>query len=137
MKILFLAQTPPPFHGQSIMQKYLVDEKWNWCVKKIIRLKYSKQHGEIGVFKFKKIIILLDIILKVWKERFKGKIDILYYPPTGSNKVAFYRDMITLILIRWCVKKIIFLFQAGGFSILHENLNLFEKFIAKKAYDNT
>ena len=134
MKILILAQTPPPSHGQSLMQQHLVNARWNWCDKRFIRLSYSKSINEVGIFSFKKIVILFKIIFKVWIEGIKGKIDILYYPPSGNNKIAFYRDVLTLVLIRWRTKKIIFQFHSGGFDNLINRLNTIEKLIAIKIY---
>ncbi len=136
MKILILAQTPPPFHGQSIMQQYLVHAKWKWCEKKFIRLDFSKSIEEVGNFNLKKVIKLFNIILKVWRIRLNGRLDILFYPPSGPHKIPFYRDILLLLFIRWCTKKIIFQFHAGGFDILYNKLNLIEKFWALKAYNN-
>ena len=131
MKILILAQTPPPFHGQAIMQKYLVDAKWDWCVKKHIRLKYSSEINEVGKFKLSKIFELVKIVFKVWKERIKGEIDLISYPPSGPNRIPFYRDVATLLLIRWTTKKIIFHFHAGGINNLLEKLSPIENMLAK------
>ncbi len=130
MKIIILAQTPPPYHGQAIMQKYLVDTEWDWCEKIHLRMDYSNEIDEIGKFKLSKIIALFKIVLRVWKERIKGQIDVIYYPPAGPNKIPFYRDIITLLLIRWTTKKIIFHFHAGGINKLLEKLNPVEKFFA-------
>jgi len=131
MKILILAQTPPPFHGQAIMQKYLVDANWDWCVKKHIRLSYSNEINEVGKFRYSKIYSLFKIILAVWRERLKGKIDLLYYPPAGPNRIPFYRDIITLFFIRCLSKKIVFHFHAGGINDLLKKLNPVERLLAK------
>lgn len=135
MKILILAQTPPPYHGQAIMQKYLADANWNWCDKKFIRLNYSKSSESVGKFTPLKVFKLFIVVFKVWKENFNSKIDILFYPPSGPNKIPFYRDVLTLLLIRKCTKKIIFQFHAGGFDKLYNNLNRAEKFFALKIYN--
>jgi glycosyltransferase involved in cell wall biosynthesis len=133
-KVLILAQTPPPYHGQSIMQQALVNIKWKWCVKKFIRLIYSKNSEDIGRFSFLKILKLLVIIIEVWSERLKGRINILFYPPASPNRIPFYRDAATLLLTRWCAGKTVFHFHAGGFDKLYNKLNGFEKLIAEKTY---
>ncbi len=130
MKILILAQTPPPFHGQAIMQKYLVDAKWDWCVKTHIRMNYSGEINEIGKFKISKVISLSKLVLKVWKERLKSKIDVIYYPPAGPDRIPFFRDIVTMLLIRWTARKIVFHFHAGGINRLLSRLNAIEKLIA-------
>ena len=134
MEIIIIAQTPPPFHGQSIMQQRLIDVKWDWCEKKFIRLDYSESISEVGKFAFIKVIKLLRIVLKVWIERLKGKIEILFYPPASPNRIPFYRDAATLLLTRWCAKKTIFHFHAGGFDMLYNKLSGFEKLIAERTY---
>lgn len=136
MRILILAQTPPPFHGQSIIFKCLSLADWDWCQKKLIRLNYSDTISEIGKISVKKVIRLFIIVLNVWKQRIRGKIDILFYPPTGFNKIPLYRDIITLILVRWCSKRIIYHFEAGGFGSLSNKLNTFQNYFALKAYKN-
>ena len=123
MKILILAQIPPPFHGQAIMQKYLVDAKWEWCEKIHIPLNYSNSISEIGIFRIKKIFRLFSIISKVWNERLRGKIDLIYYPPAGPHRIPIYRDIITLFFIRKCSKKIIFHFHAGGLNEFFQKLS--------------
>jgi len=131
MKILILAQTPPPFHGQAIMQKYLVDAKWDWCEKKHIKLNYSDKISEVGKFKFSKIFSLFKIVFAVWSERLKGEIDLLYYPPAGPNRIPLFRDIVTLLLTKWTAKKIIFHFHAGGINELLERLSPIENMLAK------
>lgn len=133
-KIVFLLQTPPPFHGQSIMQKYLVDYDLNWCIKKHIKMNFSGEISHIGKFQFIKIIRAFKIIFIVFKERLMGKIDLIYYPPSSPQKIPFYRDILILMFIRLFTKKIIFHFHAGGFDILYNSLNHIEKFIAKLVY---
>jgi glycosyltransferase involved in cell wall biosynthesis len=137
MKIVILAQTPPPYHGQSIMFSYLAEVSWDWCDKQLIRLDYSSTVAEVGKFSLKKVMKLFYVVLRVWKQRIKGKIDILFYPPAGSNRIPFYRDVVTLALIKWCSKKIIFHFHAGGFDLLYKEFNPFEKFLASAVYKNS
>lgn len=136
MKILILAQIPPPYHGQSIMQQYLVNASWEWCEKQFIRLNFSKSIEEVGNFRLKKIVDAFRIILKVWKIRLNKDIDVLFYPPAGPNKVPFYRDILLLFFIRRCTRKIIFHFHSGGFDLLLSKLNPLQKFFALKVYNN-
>ena len=134
MKILILAQTPPPLHGQSIMLQHLVNAKWNWCEKQFIRLNFSRSIEEVGNFGIRKIIKAISVILRVLKIRLFGQIDILFYPPSGPNKIPFYRDFLLLFFIRRLARKIIFQFHAGGFDLLLNKLNSSEKFLALKVY---
>ncbi|MEJ2615463.1 MAG: glycosyltransferase family 4 protein [Ignavibacteriaceae bacterium] len=136
MKILILAQIPPPYHGQLIMQQYLVNATWEWCEKIFVQLDFSKSAAEVGNFRFNKIFRLINIVIKVWRIRLKGKPDIIFYPPSGPHKIPFYRDVLILVFTRWCTRKIVFQFHAGGFDILLKKLNPIEKHLAHIAYKN-
>jgi glycosyltransferase involved in cell wall biosynthesis len=70
----------------------------------------------------------------VWLLRAKGKIDVLYYPPAGPHRVPFYRDLLTLCLVRSCAGRIVFHFHAGGFDQLPDNLSFFECVLARIVY---
>lgn len=133
-RILVIAQTPPPFHGQSVMQQYLVDSTWGWCKKDFIRLDVSDDISSVGTFKIKKIIKLFNIYIRVIKYRLKGKIDLVYYPPASPNRVPFYRDLMILPLVRVLSKKIVFHFHAGGFDKLYGKLNFVERKLASCIY---
>ncbi len=132
-RILILAQTPPPYHGQALMQELLVKSSWNWADKKHIRLEFSDNFSNVGKFQFNKILKLFIVILKVHKYRIHGPIDLLYYPPTGTYLVPTLRDIILLLCIRWTTKKVAFHFHAGGF----DNSRNFPviKYFAKIAYN--
>jgi len=134
MKVLILAQTPPPYHGQAVMQASLVKAVWNWCDKIHIRLDYSDSIENVGKLRFAKLAKLVAVVVKVYKERAKGKVDVLFYPPAGPHRVPFYRDFLTLFLVRWCTEKVVFQFHAGNFNGLFDKLNTLEKILAKAAY---
>lgn len=135
-KILLLAQTPPPFHGQAIMQQYLVDAEWSWCKKEHIRLNYSDNIAQVGHFHFSKIGKLFSVLTQILKTRQKSSIDVMYYPPAGPNRIPLYRDIITLLVAKLFAKQIILHFHAGGLSELIQRLNVIEKFFAKWAFKN-
>ena len=98
---------------------------------KAYKVNYSDKISEVGKFKISKIFSLFKIVFAVLNERRKGKIDLLYYPPAGPNRIPFYRDIVTLLLIRWTAKKIIFHFHAGGVNELLEKLSPIENMLAK------
>lgn len=135
-KIVVMAQTPPPFHGQSIMQQYLVDQQWTWCEKEHVRLNYSDSVKEIGGFSFSKVTRLFRILQLVWRSYRKKKIDVLYYPPAGPHRVPLYRDIITLMFVKRFSSKVVLHFHAGGLSELIHRLNKVERIIARRAFKN-
>ncbi|MFN0158301.1 MAG: glycosyltransferase family 4 protein [Bacteroidota bacterium] len=132
--ILLLAQTPPPFHGQAVMQAYLVNATWDWCEKRHIRLAYSESIDDVGRFSLLKVLRLFRVVLDVWRQRLNGPIDVLYYPPAGPQRVPFYRDILTLLLVRWCAKRLVLHFHAGAFDQLQQMISPLLRRIAVYVY---
>lgn len=135
-KILLLAQTPPPFHGQAIMQKYLVDDQWHWCRKEHVRLEYSDTIQQVGHFNASKVLKLFKLLYNIWRSGQQASIDVIYYPPAGPNRIPLYRDIITLLFSKLFSKKIILHFHAGGLPDLVNRLNPLEMLFAKFAFKN-
>lgn len=133
-KILILAQTPPPFHGQAVMQSHLVAASWDWCEKKHIRLNFSDSIDEVGQPSLFKFWRLFKILCALVVERFRGSIDVLFYPPCGPHRIPFLRDVAILLIARPLSKKLILQFHAGGFDELRRILSRFELRLARRAY---
>lgn len=134
-KLVVIAQTPPPHLGQSIMHKFLVDDQWEEIEKKHIRLELTKNSNQFGKVSSSKIIGIISVVIKLWKERFKGNIDILYYPPSGPvSRKTFYKDLSILLFTRFLAKKTVFHFHADKFNNLLNILSKVELFIAKMIY---
>jgi len=134
-KIVFVAQIPPPHLGQSIMHKFLIEASWNNIDKKHIKVELSNASSQFGVFSFAKILNVLEVIFQFWMERIKGRIDILYYPPSGPvSKKTFYKDLSILLFTRFLAKKTVFHFHADKFDDLLNKLNKIELFFARIIY---
>jgi len=133
-KIVILAQTPPPYHGQAVILSALVDAKWDWCEKKHIRLNYSENIEDVGRFSFRKVYKMIKVIHSVYKEKKSGQINIIVYPPAPARRVPFFRDVITLFFIRKWAKKTVFHFHSGGFNKIVSGFSPLEKLIARKIY---
>lgn len=134
--VVVMAQTPPPFHGQSVMQQYLVDEQWSWCNKSHIRLDYSDDVSQIGRFSFRKVTRLFSILRLLRKQTSAAKADLIYYPPAGPNRIPLYRDVITIWVARRRGKKIVLHFHAGGLDELIKKMSAPEKWLIKKGFSN-
>jgi len=133
-KILIVGQTPPPFGGQAIMIEKIVSWKYNNLKVYHVRMEFSKEMDEIGKFMFSKISHLLVLIFKILFFRLRHNIDTLYYPPTGPNKIPFYRDVVILSIVRPFFKKTCFHFHAGGVSELYPSLSPIMKLLYKTSY---
>lgn len=133
-KILVVGQTPPPYHGQSIMIEALLKNPLKSVKFYHIRMHFSKSISDIGKFRLMKVYRLLIIILKIYFYRIAFNIKVLYYPVSGPNKVPVYRDIVILLTTRWLFLKTIFHFHAAGISHLYPQLSRFTRFIFQCAF---
>ncbi|HOI28597.1 MAG TPA: glycosyltransferase family 4 protein [Melioribacteraceae bacterium] len=135
-RIIIFAHIPPPYHGASIMQKYLVDCEWDWCYKESIVLRYSDQIHQIGSFNLKKGYLLFVTLFRIIKSRFKSRIDICYYPPALTGRLPFYRDLISILLIKMTCEQIVYHFHAGGALSFYNRISGLEKLLARRILGN-
>jgi glycosyltransferase involved in cell wall biosynthesis len=133
-KILVVGQTPPPFGGQAVMIEAMLKGQYNKIAFHHVRMAFSKEMNEIGKVKIFKIFHLFTVVFNILSSRFTHNVKILYYPPTGPNKVPFLRDAFILILVRPFFKEIYFHFHASGISELYPKLGLFLQFVFRRAY---
>jgi glycosyltransferase involved in cell wall biosynthesis len=130
-KVLLIGQTPPPYYGQSMMIKRLVDAELNGVVIYHLRMSFSDTARSVGKFQFRKILHLLDLIINSIRLRFKFNIETLYYFPAGPNLNPILRDFILLSSIRFFFKITIFHFRAAGLSeFLQKRNKLFQSVIS-------
>ena len=81
-----------------------------------VRLAFSEDMESVGKFAVKKLWILFTTILRIWAARLRHRTPVLYYPPSGPNKVPVLRDIILLNAVRWMFRDTVFHFHAGGVS---------------------
>src|SRR5687768_5609393 len=102
MKLLVLAQTPPPLHGQSVMVQALVDGLPQLGIPlHHVNLQLSHETHEIGRWKVGKIFRTVASGLAAIRARYKHQCDTLYYVPAPpAKRGALYRDWMLLFLCR-------------------------------------
>lgn len=81
-----------------------------------VRLAFSEDMQSVGKFAVRKLWILFTTIVRIWIARVRYRTPVLYYPPSGPNKVPVLRDIILLNAVRWMFSKTVFHFHAGGVS---------------------
>ena len=133
-RILIIAQTPPPFHGQSIMQKYLADADWNWAEKDLARMNFSDEINEVGKFKIKKVFELFRLI-RLIKKKAKSKFELIYYPPAGPKRIPIYRDIILLFILKRISSKVVLHFHAGGIDQIFKKVSKIESYFIRRAFN--
>jgi len=102
MKLLVLAQTPPPLHGQSVMVQALVDGLRNRPGFELhhVNLPLSRDAADIGRIRLGKLRILLKACRQARRLINEHGIDTLYYVPAPGKRSALVRDWIAMALCR-------------------------------------
>jgi len=136
LKVLVVGQTPPPFMGQAISIQIMLNGKYKQIRLYHVRMAFSKEIDEIGKFRLAKLWHLLTVIISIVFTRFRYKVPILYYVPSGPDRIPMYRDLAILISTRWLFKKTVFHFRAAGISELYRHLSSLEQFFFRQAYFN-
>ena len=134
-RILVVAQVPPPYHGQAIMQQYFVDAQWgSWCDKIHVRMDFSSTLDSVGKPSLLKVVRLLSLLARCLKVRIRGPVDLLVYPPAGDSWTGTLRDIVVLILLRPLVKCTMFHFHAGNFDTSIQSLPRPLRWVARRAF---
>lgn len=116
MKLLVLAQTPPPVHGQSLAVRELLDilpRQAGWEVHHV-ELKLSRDTRDIGRWRLGKIAALLGACarsLAVFARH--GRMP-LYYIPAPGKRGALYRDWLAMAVCRPFSRGLILHWHAVG-----------------------
>ena len=133
IKVLVVGQTPPPFHGQSVMIQMLVDGPIAGVKVHHLRMAFSSSLDQVGRFQIGKVFHLFYLIVAIFWIRFRYRIRVLYYPPTGPNRIPLIRDTLLLISTRWLFHRTVFHFQASGISELISKLPGWQQFFIRLA----
>lgn len=133
-RILVVGHVPPPFHGQAISTQRFLAGKYDNAELFLVRLSLSSEMGEVGRFKLGKVTKIFATVAQVIFSKFKHRCSILYYMPSGGQRISLYRDFILLLSTRWLFKKTIFHFRSSGLSELYERLNFLERWLFHLSY---
>lgn len=115
MKLLVLAQTPPPVHGQSIMVRTLLEGLPAHGVEvHHVNLALSRDAADIGRWRPGKILAVLDACFHAVVLRFTAGCDTLYYVPAPAKRGALYRDWVAMLLCRPFFPRLVLHWQAAG-----------------------
>lgn len=134
-KMLMVGQIPPPFLGQAIMTKMLLDTlEGEKIPHKFINQTLSRETSSFHKVNGRKVIVVLQTIIKIYYYRIFAGYNILYYNPSGHRKIAILRDIVILTCTRWLFKKTVFHFHAYGLNIVRNKLNLIFKFLFRISF---
>jgi glycosyltransferase involved in cell wall biosynthesis len=133
-RVLVVGQTPPPYHGQGIMLERLVKAKMNSVTKHHVRMAFSSDMDQVGRFRVGKLLHLMSVVAQIVYHRFAQRLEILYFPPAGPNRIPMWRDFVILVCTRWLFKKTVFHLQASGISELYGRIGWLERWFFRRAY---
>lgn len=117
MKLLVLAQTPPPLHGQSTMVKTLVAGlPAHGIPVHHVNLALSRSVADIGRWRPGKVFAVLAACVRAVSARFRHGCDTLYYVPAPGKRGAFWRDCVVMLLCRPCFPRLVLHWHAAGLA---------------------
>lgn len=117
MKLLVLAQTPPPLHGQSLMVRTLVAGlPAHGVAVQHVNLRLSRDAADIGRWHPGKFLAVLDACVSAILARFEHGCDTLYYVPAPAKRGALYRDWAVMLLCRPFFKRLVLHWHASGLA---------------------
>jgi len=115
VKLLVLAQLPPPVHGQSVMVRTLVTGlPAHGVTVHHVDLRLSRDAADIGRWRWGKLAAVLDACLHAVVARFRHGCDTLYYVPAPGKRGALYRDWVVMLLCRPFFRRLVLHWHAAG-----------------------
>lgn len=137
-KILFLLQLPPPFHGASIVNKYIQDSFKinNDFSTEYLNISPARQMDEVGNFSIIKALRTIRIIFNsiIVYSKFKPDLTYLTLSPHGP---AFLKDSILILVLKIFRSRICIHLHGKGIKKEIENTILkktYYKFIFKNTH---
>lgn len=116
MKLLVLANTPPPLHGQSLMVQTLVEgmRTRHGISVHHVNLPLSRDTADIGRIRLGKLWSLIAACRRARRLAREHGLDVLYYVPTPGKRSALYRDWIAMGMLRSAFRRIVLHWHAAG-----------------------
>lgn len=129
MKLLIFAHVPPPYHGQSVAVKLMLENYGGDRRQARFRrdppsryglecyhvdARFSRKLDDVGEFQLGKILFIFIYCLQAIWCRFRYGVETLYYVPAPGKPIALYRDWLVMLLCRPFYKRIIFNWRAAG-----------------------
>ncbi|MGC4034407.1 MAG: glycosyltransferase family 4 protein [Chitinophagaceae bacterium] len=116
-RILFILHLPPPVHGAAAVGKYIQDSKLineNFdCT--YINLSTANNLKDIGKSGFKKLFIFLKLYWKVFVSVARHRYDLCYLT-INSGGSAFYKDIVTVFILKIFGRKVVYHYHNKGIS---------------------
>ena len=114
-KILLLCQLPPPIHGQTLMNSYVVGSKLLRSKFEfvLVPLQFQLSNADVGKFAFGKILKAVSISFRLFVNLLTDRISFIYFTITPAGK-AFIRDCFFVGIVKIFGKKMVFHLHGRG-----------------------
>jgi glycosyltransferase involved in cell wall biosynthesis len=97
-----------------VVTAMLFEHNWQTLDVETLRMAYSDSLDSVGKASVAKIFHLFELVLQTWKLALTKRPTTLYYLPASANRTPVIRDIIYLLLVRWCFRRKVFHYHAGG-----------------------
>ena len=115
--VLFIMHMPPPIHGAAMVGKYIHDSKIINdsfdCY--YINLTTAANTNDIGKWRIGKIFNIFRLLLYIIKQVHYIKPDLVYVTPNAAG-IAFYKDFITVQLLKMLKCRIVIHYHNKGIT---------------------
>lgn len=132
-QLLIVGQTPPPWHGQAVATKMLVDGEWAEWETNSVRMAFSDDLDSVGRFKIGKIFHLFSQICEIRSKLKSAPGTVLLYPPASASWLPFIRDVFILGMVRKHARGTAFIYHASGLAEYTQG-SFLRKVLAKRVY---
>lgn len=115
-RILILAQTPPPTHGQSVMVGHLVQAARQQFPDRFchVNLRLSTDEQDVGTLRPAKLLRLASCSLKALAACLFGGVRTIYYVPAPAKRGPIIRDVLLLSALKPFTKQLILHWHSVG-----------------------
>jgi glycosyltransferase involved in cell wall biosynthesis len=134
-KILFFLKLPPPTTGATLMNQYVAESqllKDNFEIH-IIGISYNNSVSQMGSYSLTKFVKIIKYKAELLKELIKFKPDLIYFQ-ISPHGIAFLRDLIFVLLIKFHRVKIVFHLHGKGINEKSKLKKIFYRFCFKNEY---
>ena len=131
MKLLIFAHVPPPYHGQSLAVKLMLENfggnrrVWKFRRQPVnrygiecyqVNARFSQKLEDVGELQAGKILLILFYCFQAIWCRFRYGVENFFYIPAPGKPIALYRDWLIMLVCRPFFKRVIFNWRAAGLA---------------------
>lgn len=137
-RIVVAGEFPPPIGGQNIMVKQLFDELSKVSTYNVehLRFNFSPTFSDLRKFSWRKVFEVFRVWGRMLRLRFRGRIDVLWFPSGGPQTAPILRDILLLPLGSLLARRTIVQFHAAGIAERLERSHDIPARLASRVYQS-